>query len=85
MRAVAGLPLVSPTAVKDSALMLNFLARKAGPFDNSAILADIKDPQTGPKLYGKTTSRVKRKMGHINLWGEDQWQRAKAIAEQLEL
>ncbi len=84
MRAVAGLRLTKPTVLKTPALMLNLLASKAGEFDEQAIVDAIEDSELSVKLYGKGTSRPKRKMGHINLWGDDLWARARLLNETLD-
>lgn len=84
MRAVAGLALKTPKLLKESALMLNLLASKAGKFDEQGIYQAVTDSQTSVKLYGKVDARPKRKMGHINLWGEDLWERAQVLNETLD-
>lgn len=85
MRAIAGLELISPTATKESATMVNLLATQEGLFDESKVLSQINDPQLTVNLYGKKYLRIKRKMGHINLWGEQQRERADALLSYLEL
>lgn len=85
MRAIAGLPLVQPQANKDSALMVNLLASKNEEFPASDIAKALAGPQQNLKLYGKRMARPKRKMGHINLWGDDQWRRARDIVDTLDI
>jgi len=83
MRAVAGLELKQPELVKDSAIMVNLLGTQNAPFDAQKLLSNIKDDNASTTLYGKQETRIKRKMGHINLWGKDQWQRARKLVDDL--
>jgi 5-(carboxyamino)imidazole ribonucleotide synthase len=85
MRAVVGLPLIQPHQRHDSAMMVNLLATKAGPFDSVQVAASLAGQDQSVNLYGKHQSRPKRKMGHINLWGKNQWQRARDIVDTLEI
>ena len=85
MRAVAGLPLISPKAIKDHAIMLNLLGTRDGDFAPEKVLSTIEDQDLAVKFYAKKQSRVKRKMGHINLWGNDTWQRARKLVADLEI
>ena len=85
MRAVAGLDLVEPEMLTESMTMLNLLATKDSDFDNDEVIARITDDECSATLYRKNKSRVKRKMGHINIWGEDQRQRAEQLIEQLDI
>ena len=85
MRAVAGMLLKQPVPLKKSALMLNLLATREGEFDAEKIRSLLSDSQLSVELYGKRISRPKRKMGHINLWGSNQWQRAQQIINRLEI
>jgi len=85
MRAVAGLPLREPKMLAESMTMLNLLATKDSEFNDADVLARIKDTECSATLYRKTSSRVKRKMGHVNIWGENQRQRAEEILEQMDI
>ena len=85
MRAVAGLPLSEPKMLLESMTMLNLLATKDAEFDDDEVLARIKDTECSATLYRKARSRVKRKMGHVNIWGENQRQRAEEILEQMDI
>lgn len=85
MRAVADLPLKQPTPRHDSMLMANLLGTHEGDFDPQTVTSAIDDQNLTVKLYRKQKSRIKRKMGHINLWGENQWQRAKELMKRLEV
>lgn len=83
MRAVANLPLVKPQLQHTSGIMVNLLGTQDGPIDEQAILTSAGTDNLRVHLYGKTESRVNRKMGHINLWGKDQWQRAERLVHTL--
>jgi 5-(carboxyamino)imidazole ribonucleotide synthase len=79
MRAVAGLPIIEPKLMHNSMLMVNLLGNQEGRFDTHSVLSKTRQNQTSVVLYRKANSRLKRKMGHINLWGEGQKQRAEEI------
>ena len=83
MRAVAGLELIQPELVKESGLMLNLLGTQDGPFDSDKVTSAVGDKDLSLMLYGKKQSRIKRKMGHINFWGDDQWSRAQKMIDEL--
>lgn len=85
MRAVADMALKQPKLIKPSALMVNLLGTRNGEFDEQKVISNINDDNLNIKLYGKKQSRIKRKMGHINLWGNDQWQRAEQLVKTLEI
>lgn len=85
MRAVADLPLVTPQLIKESATMVNLLGTRNGELLEQDVQSQLQDKDMTLKLYGKKESRVKRKMGHINLWGEHQWERAQNIVKNLEV
>ena len=85
MRAVAGLLLIKPSMQAESMTMVNLLGTRNGEFDPQTVYENIDDPDVGITLYRKKESRVKRKMGHINLWGDKQMQRAETLVEQLEV
>ena len=85
MRAVAGLPLAQPQARFKAALMVNLLASRAGEFAAADVTKELTRENQTVELYGKAMSRPKRKMGHVNLWGDNLWQRAKHIVENLDI
>jgi len=85
MRAVADLPLVKPSLQKESMLMVNLLGTRNGPFDEDKVSSQVNDKNLSFTFYGKHESRVKRKMGHVNLWGTDQMQRAEQLVIDLEI
>jgi len=85
MRSVSGLTLVEPKLLHDSMVMVNLLGTRDGEFDEPKVMADIGDKNLSTTLYGKKFSRIKRKMGHVNIWGDDRWPRAKQIVESVEI
>ncbi len=85
MRSVSGLPLVEPALEQDSMVMVNLLGTQDGEFDEQQVMRDIGDKNLSVTLYGKKFSRIKRKMGHVNIWGDDRWQRAKEIVQNVEI
>ena len=85
MRSVADQPLVEPQMQHASGIMVNLLGTQDGPVNEKAIFDDAGTEDLKVHLYGKTESRVNRKMGHINLWGDNQWQRAKQLVKTLEV
>ncbi|MEO0368202.1 MAG: ATP-grasp domain-containing protein [Pseudomonadota bacterium] len=85
MRAVAGLDFVQPQPRHQTGLMLNLLGTRDGPAQEAKVRSTAGETQQTVHLYGKQESRVKRKMGHINLWGDNQWQRARQLAKTLEV
>ncbi len=85
MRAIAGLPLRKPQLVKESMTMINLLGTKNGVFDAQEIVDNVSDSESSITLYRKQESRIKRKMGHINIWGQDQQQRAEELVRTLEV
>lgn len=85
MRAIAGLSLRHPELKHDSMVMVNLLGTRNAEFDANTVLDDIGNGELSVTLYGKKQSRVKRKMAHVNLWGDDRWQRAKHIVQSVEI
>ena len=85
MRAVAGMELKAPKAVKESMTMINLLGTREGEFDEQALMSMIDDPQSSTTLYRKSHSRMRRKMGHINIWGSNQQQRAHKLVKELDV
>jgi len=85
MRSVAGLPLIEPKLLEESMTMVNLLGTQNGPFDAQKITDSVSDSNTSITLYRKSDSRIKRKMGHINLWGAEQQQRAEHFVKSLDV
>lgn len=85
MRAITGLALKEPQLTKESMTMVNLLGTKEGPFNSAHVTDRINDTNSSLTLYRKSESRVKRKMGHINLWGPNQKRRAIDLVQNLEI
>ncbi|MGK0375607.1 MAG: 5-(carboxyamino)imidazole ribonucleotide synthase [Arenicella sp.] len=85
MRAVADLPLIKPTVKHPSMLMVNLLGTRNGPFEEDLVLNQTIDKNLSFTFYKKRQSRIKRKMGHVNLWGAEQKERAEHLIKTLEI
>lgn len=87
LRAVAGLPLGSTALTCGGAVMVNLLGFETAMSDYAALrqqLAAI--PQARVYWYGKSESRIGRKLGHVTVCLQPGQQRAEAeaIAHQIE-
>ncbi len=73
MRTLAGLPLGAPDTICPS-LLMNILGDEGhtGPVHYQGLKHILKIPGVNVHLYGKTTTKPFRKMGHINIVGKDQ-------------
>ncbi|HEY7834969.1 MAG TPA: 5-(carboxyamino)imidazole ribonucleotide synthase [Ktedonobacterales bacterium] len=69
LRAVLGLPLGDPALLAPAAVMVNLLGARTGPAHVEGLAAALAVPGAHVHLYGKTTARVGRKMGHITALG----------------
>ncbi len=69
IRAIAGLPLGSTELIMPAAVMLNVLGERDGPTEISGVKHVLSTPGTSLHLYGKTPTKVDRKMGHITTTG----------------
>lgn len=70
LRSIAGLPLGDTKLTHKAAVMVNILGEHAGDFDNR--VADLQQfPNTFVHLYGKTISKIDRKMGHVTSVADD--------------
>lgn len=71
IRAVLGLPLGSVEMITSAAVMVNLLGKKNGEgiVDNYA--EALKNEKYFLHIYGKSKSRLGRKMGHITLLGDN--------------
>jgi 5-(carboxyamino)imidazole ribonucleotide synthase len=72
MRAILGLPLGS-TRIIQAGAMINLLGEKG--FEGPAVYEGLENilgiPGVHPHIYGKSTTKSFRKMGHITITGED--------------
>lgn len=71
IRAVLGLPLGSTDMVQPYAVMINLLGKRNGPGIVKSYTSALGNDMVHLHIYGKHTSRVGRKMGHITVIGND--------------
>lgn len=67
IRAVAGLPLGDTAMVVPAAVMINILGERNGPTRLAGLKEVLVIPHTSIHLYGKSPTKVDRKMGHITV------------------
>lgn len=77
VRAITGLPLGDTSLVVDAAVMVNILGERDGPTEVKGRDAVMASPGTSLHLYGKSPTKVDRKMGHITATGKTVSQAAK--------
>lgn len=65
IRAISGLPLGATDLITPAAVMINILGERNGPVQLRGIDAVLKLPHTSLHLYGKSPTKIDRKMGHI--------------------
>ncbi len=70
LRAVLGLPLGSAAMVAPAAVMVNILGTKTGPAVAEGLADALAIPGAHVHVYGKLTSRMGRKMGHVTALGQ---------------
>jgi 5-(carboxyamino)imidazole ribonucleotide synthase len=81
VRAILGLPLGSTTMVAPAAVMINMLGEEQGTGYPVGIEQALAVKGAHIHVYGKTTTNIGRKMGHITALGSD-IERAEEIANQ---
>lgn len=69
IRAIAGLPLGPTELVVPGAAMVNILGERNGPTEVKGLGKALATPYTNVHIYGKSPTKVDRKMGHINATG----------------
>jgi len=67
IRAITGLPLGSTDMHGPAAAMVNILGERDGPTDVRGLDKVLSHPRTKVHLYGKSPTKIDRKMGHINV------------------
>lgn len=67
IRAISGLTLGSSDMKVPAAVMLNILGKRDGPTDEQGIDKLSEYPHTYVHLYGKSPTKLDRKMGHITI------------------
>lgn len=70
VRAVCDLPLGSTELVTPAAVMINILGERDGETVVVGLDKALGTPQTSVHIYGKTPTKVDRKMGHITATGQ---------------
>ncbi len=88
LRAVLGLPLGDTSLVAPAAVMVNLLGMRTGPARAEGLATALAVPGAHIHVYGKTASRVGRKMGHVTALGDTLAQaeeRARRAAEAIVL
>lgn len=69
IRAISGLPLGSTKMVVPAATMINILGEQDADTDLQGIEQALQNENVHPHLYGKSPTKIDRKMGHINATG----------------
>ena len=70
IRAVLGLPLGSTELVVNNAAMVNILGERDGPTAVTGLDKSLKIPNVKVHIYGKSPTKIDRKMGHITATGK---------------
>lgn len=69
VRAITGLPLGRTDLVVPAAVMINILGERDGKVDVQGLEEALRQPQVSAHIYGKSPTKVERKMGHITATG----------------
>lgn len=80
IRAISGLPLGETSMIAPAAVMINILGERDGETKVEGLDAALTIPGVSVHLYGKSPTKIDRKMGHINATA-DTLEEAKAHAE----
>lgn len=70
VRAITGLPLGSVDVTAPAAVMINILGERDGPTELTGLNKALVVPQVAVHMYGKSPTKVDRKMGHITATGK---------------
>lgn len=65
IRAITGLPLGAVGLKVPAAAMINILGERSGPTSLSGLNEILKTPHVSVHMYGKSPTKIDRKMGHI--------------------
>jgi len=65
VRAITGLPLGSVDMLVPAAVMVNILGKRDGPTEIRGVAEVLAIPGVSLHLYGKSPTKIDRKMGHI--------------------
>jgi len=69
VRAVADLPLGKTDLLVPAAVMINILGERDGDTEIKGLAEALAIPHTSVHLYGKSPTKIDRKMGHITVTG----------------
>lgn len=69
IRAITGLPLGNTELVVPAAVMVNILGERNGLTKITGLEEALAQPHTSVHVYGKSPTKLDRKMGHINATG----------------
>jgi len=67
IRAITGLPLGDTSLVVPASVMINILGERDGPTEATGLHDVLAEPGVSVHLYGKSPTKIDRKMGHINV------------------
>ncbi len=70
IRAISGLPLGATDLTAPAAVMINILGEHDGPTEVVGLDEALAIPEVSVHLYGKSPTKIDRKMGHINATGK---------------
>jgi len=70
IRAICGLPLGSTQLLYPAVVMVNILGQRNGAAKPRGLYEALKVPGVSVHMYGKTPTKIDRKMGHITAIGE---------------
>jgi 5-(carboxyamino)imidazole ribonucleotide synthase len=70
IRAISGLPLGDTSMVVPAAVMINILGERDGLTLIEGLAEALSIPETSVHLYGKSPTKIDRKMGHITSTGK---------------
>lgn len=71
IRAVTGLPLGETTSLTPAAVMVNILGKRIGKAQIKGLDKALQIPGISVHFYGKSDTKIERKMGHITAIGEN--------------
>lgn len=70
VRAITGLPLGNTEMIMPAAVMINILGEHDGPTKLTGIENALANPDVSVHIYGKSPTKVDRKMGHLTAIGQ---------------
>jgi phosphoribosylaminoimidazole carboxylase PurK protein len=88
MRAISGLPLGSTEMVVPAAVMVNVLGERNGETELQGLSEALAIPHTSVHVYGKSPTKIDRKMGHITASGatiEEARERARTARRKVDI